>query len=201
VSPSDTRWLDRDRVLTMLANGAVAILATDTVPGLHARIDRPRALARLSEIKDRPLDQSYVVLCADADDVRKLAADLSFDVRDYLDRLWPGPFSTILVAAPGLPDAVVAAAGTVAVRVPDWDPLRELLRRTGPLASTSVNRSGHEAATDLDLAAVAFPFLPVWQEAGPAGPKAPSTLVDLTGERPVVVRPGSRPLPDWSGGA
>ncbi len=118
MSRSDSRWLDRDGVLTLLANGAVAILATDTVPGLHARIDRPRALTQLSELKDRPLDQSYVVLCADAADVRSLAADLSFGVRDYLDRLWPGPFSAILVAAPGLPDAVVAANGTVAVRVP-----------------------------------------------------------------------------------
>ncbi len=201
MSPADSGWLDRDRVLALLAKGAVAILATDTVPGLHARIDRPQALARLSELKERPADQSYVILCADVVDVRGLTVDLPLDVRRYLDCLWPGPFSAILVAAPGLPEAVVAATGTVAVRVPSWEPLRDLLRRTGPLASTSANRSGRDAATDLDLAAQVFPSLPVWQEPEPSGSKEPSTLVDLTGDRPVVVRPGARPLPDWSGDA
>jgi L-threonylcarbamoyladenylate synthase len=198
VNAGAPRWLDRDRVLAVLAGAdGVAILPTDTVPGLHARIDRPRALDRLSALKQRPPDQSYVVLCADVAQARGLVADLPPPVRDYLDRLWPGPFSAVLVAAAGLPLAVVAPSGTVAVRIPGWPPLRELLRRSGPLASTSANPSGTPPATDLEAAAARFPELPLWRAAGPTGPTAPSALIDLTGDAPRVLRPGPQAPPSW----
>ena len=193
------RWLGPDEVLAELARpDGVVILPTDTVPGLHARIDRPRALERLGALKGRRPDQPFLVLCSDLGEVGELAGELAPRLRDYLDHLWPGPFTVIVAARDGLAAAVRAPAGTVAVRVPAWEPLRELLRRCGPLASTSANAGGDPPAVTVQAALAAFPELAAWQTAEASGAGAPSALVDLAGDGPRLLRPGPRPLPPWA---
>ncbi|HOX26658.1 MAG TPA: Sua5/YciO/YrdC/YwlC family protein [Candidatus Krumholzibacteria bacterium] len=193
---SGGRRLDRAAIAAALAAGEVVLLMTDTVPGLHARIDRPAALAAVNALKGRREDQPLLVLAASVEAAFALAAPLAPRVVAYLRACWPGPFTVILPAAAGLP-AAVAPAGAVAVRVPDWPALRELLAETGPLVSTSANR-GHElAAVDLADAADRFPELAVWAEVAPAAAGAASAIVNLTGQRPRLWRPGPRPMPDW----
>ncbi len=191
---------DLDAVLACLARpDGVAILPTDTICGLHARLDRPDALARIVDLKGRPDGKPMLVLVADAEAAGGLVADLPPDVGAYLGRLWPGPFTAVLPAAAGLPPQVVSAEGGVAIRVPDREPLRGLLRASGPLASTSANRAGVEPAAEVAAAAGAFPTLPAWgADLGAAGQA--SAVVDLRGGRPVLLRPGPMALPDWADG-
>jgi len=187
-----TRWLDQDGVLAALAaDDGVVILPTDTLPGLHARLDRPEALIRMRALKGRSAARPFLVLCADPVVVAALTAPLSPAVCSYLARLWPGPFTVILPAAGHLPGA------TVAVRVPAPVSLRELLAQSGPLASTSANRAGDDPAVDVAAAVARFPELPAWRASLPASGGLASALLDLTGAEPHAIRPGPLVLPPW----
>ena len=183
---------DQDGVLAALAaSDGVVILPTDTLPGLHARLDRPKALARLRTLKGRAEARPFLVLCADLAMATTLTASLSTAVHRFLTRIWPGPFTAILPAAGQL------SVATVAVRVPEPESLRGLLARSGPLASTSANQAGCEPALDVTAATALFPELPVWRISLPASRGLASALVDLTGERPRTLRPGPLALPTW----
>ncbi|MEZ4387666.1 MAG: L-threonylcarbamoyladenylate synthase [Candidatus Krumholzibacteriia bacterium] len=180
---------------TRLAEGAVLLLNTDTLPGLHARIDRPEALESLARLKGRATDQPLLVLVADLATAAALMAGRRWSDHRLLAACWPGPFTFIVPAATGLPSAVCSALGTVAIRIPDRPPLRRLLARTGPLASSSANRHGEAPSLGLAEARRRFADLEVWDDGAPASAGAASALVDLTGAEPRVLRPGPRPLP------
>jgi len=190
------RWLDRDGVAAALAAGEVVLLETDTLPGLHARLDRPAALAAIAERKGRAAGKPLLVLAGSLEAALALTAPLAAATRDYLTRCWPGPITAVLPAIAGLP-AAVAPKGTVAVRVPEAVALRDLLVVTGPLASTSANRSGEPPALELADAIARFPGLAVWRDLAGATAGAASALVDLTGPRPRLLRAGPRDLPAW----
>ena len=195
-SGDQARYLKTEQALSALSEGAVLLMATDTLPGLHARLDRPEALSRLSTLKQRPADKPLLVLAPDLEVARTLTATLTPAMESQLARWWPGPFTVILPAGTDLPSAVVSPRGTVAVRVPDHELLRGLLAGSGPLASTSANPAGQEPATDMVAACAMFPSLQAWAGSGCPGAFQASALVDLTGARPRILRQGPRPLPD-----
>lgn len=183
-----------DVLRRVLADGHPALLNTDTLPGLHARLDRPEALAAVQRLKGRDADKPMLVLAASPAAARELTEPLTASQVNLLESCWPGPFTFVLPARAHLPGAVVAAAGTVAVRVPRRTALLTLLVETGPLASTSANRAGAEAAVSLVSAAQTFPDLACWDDGDPAPGGEASALVDLTGPQPRVLRPGPEPL-------
>ncbi len=193
----DRAWLGSAAILARLAAGEVVLLATDTVPGLHARVDRPAALAALRALKERAADKPLLVLAASVDQAFGLVATVPPAVSAYLETCWPGPFTCVLPAAAGLPAAVIAEAGTVALRVPGWPALRELLAASGPLASSSANLAGRPAATGLEQAARDFPGLPVWSPAPLQAAGSASALLDLTGPSPRLLRAGPLAAPPW----
>ncbi len=192
-------WLDDGGALAALAQGEVVLLQTDTLPGLHARLDRPAALAAISQLKGRAPGQTLLVIAATTEDALALTGPVAPAVAAFLARCWPGPFTAILPARCDLPRAVVAGddPGTVAVRVPEPAALRRLLAASGPLASTSANRTGEAPAGDLAGAARAFPALSVWGGFRGPGLAAASAMIDLTGDGPRLLRPGPLPPPDW----
>jgi L-threonylcarbamoyladenylate synthase len=185
----------------LLDRGGVVLLPTDTLPGLHARVDRPAALARLAELKGRTEAKPLLVLAGSVAAVGRVAAPLTPRQEAYARRCWPGPFSLILTAAPGLAAAARGPGGTVAVRVPRPEALRKLLTAVGvPLASTSANRAGQAPAADLAAATALFAGL-VDGACDPGDPPAPgnsrpSTLIDLTVWPPRVLREGPQTPPD-----
>lgn len=197
--------LDQAGILARLAAGQVVLLATDTLPGLHARLDRPEALSQMSMLKGREPSKPFLVLAASLTQARLLTGSLPPPAVAFLAVCWPGPFSVVLPAAGGLPGCVVApgtdlqAAGTVAVRVPAWAALRQLLAASGPLASSSANPSGQPAAPDLDAAVRMFPSLAFWSREPEAAAGTASALVDLTGDRPCLLRCGPLPMPSPPG--
>ncbi len=181
-----------------LARGEVVLMPTDTLPGLHARVDRPGALALLNALKGRGPARPLLVLASSAAQAADVAVLPTGTAAALVARCWPGPFSFILQARDTVDALVTAGTDTVAVRVPGVAWLRELVEQAGrPVASTSVNRSGETPAIDLDGACAFAPDVAVFR--GPRQPSAPdraSAVVDLLVWPPRVLRDGPVALPD-----
>lgn len=199
--------LDTAAAAAALAGGGVLLLATDTICGLHARADRPEAIARILALKGRPPERPLLLLAASLAQALEWCAPLDAAQAATCAGAWPGPFTFLLPARGGLPVALrEAARGTVAIRVPRRNDLRRLVALAGgALASTSANRTGEPAIVGLAEALAAFPDLidGWWAGDPPASPEGgvASALVDLTVDPPRVLRPGPEPLPGAVSGA
>lgn len=167
-----------DRAAALLAEGAVVGFPTDTVYGLAATDAGVEGIYRL---KGRDRAKPLVLMAADAG---ALAGIVTIDARArrLMDRYWPGPLTLVLPAVSG---------GTVGVRVPDHALALELLRRTGPLWTTSANPSGEPESQTAAEVAERLPGLTAVVDGGPAAGSPPSTVLDLTGGVPVVLRAGA----------
>lgn len=172
--------------------GALIVLPTDTVYGIGTRPDDPDATARLFEAKGRPRDLELPVLVATRGQASEIA---TFDDRAeaLAGRFWPGALSLVLPRAERSRGWDLGEdRGTIAVRMPH-DPLAlAVLARTGPLAVTSANRSGAATpATCEELRAVFGDLVEVYLCAEEPLGDVPSTVVDLTGPEPRVLRAGA----------
>lgn len=165
-----------EEIAALLASGGVVLMPTDTIYGLHA-VYGSDAVRRVAQMKGRDESKHFVTIAASADQARTLGG---VDLPDILASIWPAPMTAILARD----------TETIAVRVPNLDWLRSLLERTGPLISTSANRSGEPSiTTPNELAQHLQNALDGIVDAGPCEGKA-SAIVDFTGERPRVVREG-----------
>ncbi len=182
----------------LAADGCV-VLPTDTVYGIGADAFSARGVTGLLAAKGRTRAMPPPVLIAHAGVLDGLADEVSEDARALARAFWPGGLTLILHAQPSLGWDLGETRGTVALRVPDDDVARALLIETGPLAVSSANRTGRPAATTADEAAAMLgESVELYLDDGPRGepgtdPVA-STIVDCTGEAPVVVRHGAIPL-------
>ncbi len=198
------RLADTEALAKVLAGGGVALLPTDTLPGLHARADCAAAVARIRQLKGQQAERSLLVLCATIEQALSLAGPLAPRAVAWARRCWPGPFTLVLPRGPGvaIAPAVSPDSATLACRVPALAPLRELVAAAGgPLVSTSANRAGQPPAPDLESAARFFGALVDAVAAGPwPGPPAAgraSALIDVTGWPPLSLREGPLPPPGW----
>ena len=187
-----TRLLhDPFEAAAVLRGGGLCAIPTETVYGLAARADDADAVARVFEAKGRPADNPLIVHLAHAADVDAVAHVTDVG-RLLLDAFAPGPLTVVLPARPGLPTAVTAGLGTVAVRVPSAPLAAAVLAETGPLVAPSANRSGRPSPTtwqaardDLDGRIDAV------LQGPPTDVGIESTVVDATGDAPLVLRPGA----------
>lgn len=172
-----------------LIGGAVVLLPTDTIYGLHAAALDETAVSRVAEIKGREETKPFIVLAASLDDLQPLGISATPDQLDALRSLWPAPLTAILPLAQ--PIAASRGLGSLAVRIPALEWLRELVARTGPLVSTSANRSGEPqvdrpAFLARDMQARLDGIVDAGVRSG-----EPSLIVDLTSEEPRIVREGT----------
>lgn len=171
-----------------IRRGEVVGVPTDTVYGLAVDPWNEVAVGRLFELKGRPRHKPVGLLAADVSQAAEIA-DLS--AAGDLLRHWPGALTLVVRPTVVIPNWVGdAALGTVGIRVPDHDLLRRLLAETGPLAVTSANRSGMPEARDDEEAKAMFgEFVAVYLPGRCPGGTA-STVVDVTGPEPKVLRAG-----------
>lgn len=181
------------RAATLLRSGKLVAFGTETVYGLGADATNPRAVATVYDAKGRPRFNPLICHYADAD---AAFSDVVANEPAYVlaRALWPGPLTVVLPRRPDSRVALLAAAGldTLAARVPAPDVVRKLLRAAArPIAAPSANRSGAVSPTTaqhvLDglggrIAAVL--------DSGPCAVGVESTVIDLAGDRPVLLRPG-----------
>jgi L-threonylcarbamoyladenylate synthase len=184
-----------DAAVQALRGGELVVLPTDTVYGLAADAFSPAAVGRLLEAKGRGRDMPTPVLVPSQRTLDGLVDVVPPSARALVDAFWPGPLTLVLLHAASLAWDLGETKGTVAVRMP-LDPVAlSVLEQTGPLAVSSANRRGQPAAADAAEAARQLgTAVEVYLDGGPSGEPVPSTIVDLTGEVPRVLRQGALSL-------
>ncbi len=184
-----------EKGISILSQGGVIAYPTDTVYGLGAGIGFPKAIERIYEVKERPLNMPLPMLVADTSQITELAESVSPLARLLIRTFLPGALTLVLPASASVPDIIIAGGETVAVRIPAHPVPVALIRGLGtPIIGTSANLSGQPSALTADE---------VYRQLGdkidfiidggqcPGGKE--STIVDITGEKPVILREGAVP--------
>jgi L-threonylcarbamoyladenylate synthase len=172
--------------------GELVVLPTDTVYGLGCDAFAPHAVSALLAAKGRGRDMPVPVLVASAQTVTGLAAEMTYELRQLTEAFWPGPLTLVVRQAASLAWDLGEAGGSVALRMPLHPVALELLSAVGPMAVSSANRSGEPAAQTVDDAQAQLgETVAVYLDGGPTAGMVPSTIVDLTGHAPRVLRVGA----------
>lgn len=176
----------------VIARGGIVAIPTDTLYGLAADPFNPEAVARVFAVKHRPPERAIPLIAADRGQVEQAFGPLPPGAARVAAQFWPGPLTLLVPAVPTLAAAVSSDAGRVGVRVPAHAVARELCRACGtPLTATSANVSGEPATSDPDDVASGLTDLDLLIDAGRTAGGAPSTIVDVDGDRVTLVRAGA----------
>jgi len=172
--------------------GELVVLPTDTVYGIGADAFDAKAVQALLDAKGRGREMPPPVLISSATTLDALATGVTDYARALVDRFWPGPLTLICNQQRSLQWDLGETRGTVAVRMPHHPLAIELLERTGPMAVSSANLTGHPAATDADQAEeMLADVVSVIIDAGPSPGGAASTIVDVRGSKGKILRHGA----------
>jgi L-threonylcarbamoyladenylate synthase len=189
-----TRILRPDEIslaAQLLLEGKLVAMPTDTVYGLGTlAFDGPTAL-KLYAAKDRPPEKAIPILIADSADLDRVALDVPPIAYRLMERFWPGALTLVVPKLPSVP-MEVSASETVAVRIPDLELARALMRLTGPLAVTSANRSaGPNPRTAQEVLAQLAGRIDAILDGGTTPGGIPSTVLDCTQAAPRILRTGA----------
>jgi L-threonylcarbamoyladenylate synthase len=181
------------RAVEVLRAGGVIALPTETVYGLAADVENPAAVARIYAIKGRPADHPLIVHVYDVAALGDYVATVTPALRRLAARFWPGPLTAIVARGPRTPRTVTGGQETVAVRVPDHPLARAILATFGgALAAPSANRFGRVSPTTAEhVRADLGDEVDLVVDGGPARVGVESTIVDLTGAVPAILRAGA----------
>ena len=176
----------------IIKNGGLVAIPTETVYGLGANGLNEDAVLKIFEAKGRPQDNPLILHIADPDQIESLCHHIPQAAYDLADAFWPGPLTMVLPARKAIPKRTTGGLDTVGVRCPDSEITREIIRASGvPIAAPSANISGKPSTTtaahvlhdhDGKIDAIV--------DGGPCRVGVESTIVDLTEERPRLLRPG-----------
>jgi L-threonylcarbamoyladenylate synthase len=183
---------DLERAAHMLRDGLTVAFPTETVYGLGANALDAEAVSQIFAAKGRPSDNPLIVHIAREQDLLPLVTHIPDQARLCMERFWPGPLTLILPCTDRVPTTVTAGLSTVGIRMPDHDTALQLIAMAGvPLAAPSANRSGRPSPTTADhvLEDLSGRIAGV-VDGGPAGVGVESTVLDVTGDKPMILRPG-----------
>jgi len=183
---------DLQRAAEILREGGLVAFPTETVYGLGARADEAGAVAKIFAAKGRPADHPLIVHLPAAEAIDAWARDVPETARRLAERFWPGPLTLILRRAPGVLDAVTGGQDTVGLRVPGNPVARGLLQAAGlGVAAPSANRFGRISPTTAEHVITELEGrVDAVVDGGPCDVGVESTIVDLSGEAPRLLRPG-----------
>jgi tRNA threonylcarbamoyl adenosine modification protein (Sua5/YciO/YrdC/YwlC family) len=177
------------RAVDALQAGDIVAYPTDTVYGMGCDLFNRKAIDRLYQLKGIDKGQKLAFLCGDLADVSKYAM-MHQHVYRALKQHLPGPYTFILEASRDVPKIVQSNRRTVGVRIPDSAVVRALILELGaPILSTTAARHGEDPSPDPHDVDALFPGLALVLDGGP-GALEPTSVVDLTGDEPVVIRRG-----------
>jgi L-threonylcarbamoyladenylate synthase len=178
--------------ISALKGGRLVVLPTDTVYGIGADAFDSDAVASLLAAKGRGRDMPVPVLVGSPRTLDGIATRLTDSARSLVEAFWPGGLTLVCAVQPTLQWDLGETRGTVAVRMPLHPVAIELLTATGPMAVSSANRSGVAPATTLDEAIEQLgDGVSVYLDGGASGEPVPSTIVDVTGDVPRLLRAGA----------
>ncbi|MBI3928140.1 MAG: threonylcarbamoyl-AMP synthase [Armatimonadetes bacterium] len=181
------------RAVDVLRSGGVVVYPTDTVYGMGCDLLNKRAVENIYQIKKIPRRKPLSFICSDLSQIAEYA-QLSNAAYNMMRRLTPGPFTFILRATRLVPKMMMTRQRTVGIRVPDNVICLQLVQALGhPLVNTSASDSMDEVVSDPDTIMEAYPQIDLMLTAGLLESE-PSTMVDFTGDEPVMVRQGKGDL-------
>jgi len=184
------------RAVALLREGQVVGLPTETVYGLAGDGLNPAALARIFEVKQRPLFDPLILHFADAAGAFDLAEQIPTAARELAQRFWPGPLTLVLRKKDFVPDLATSGLAEVALRVPAHPVAQALLRAYGgPLAAPSANRFGRISPTDAQAVHTELgEAVPLILDGGPCAVGLESTVLLISEKQPLLLRAGGIPL-------
>ncbi|MFJ4676087.1 MULTISPECIES: L-threonylcarbamoyladenylate synthase [Kitasatospora] len=177
---------------TAIRRGELVVVPTDTVYGIAADAFSPEAVAALLDAKGRGRNMPSPVLVGSPTTLHGLVTDFSEQAWELVDAFWPGGLTLVARHQPSLRWDLGETRGTVAVRMPLHPVALELLNATGPLAVSSGNKTGGPSPSTCDEAEAQLgDAVSIYLDGGTADYGTPSTIVDVTGKVPVVLRAGA----------
>ncbi len=172
--------------------GELVVLPTDTVYGVGADAFSSEAVSDLLDAKGRGRNMPTPVLIGSPNTLHGLVTDFSEMAWELVDAFWPGALTLVAKHQPSLQWDLGDTRGTVAVRMPLHPVAIELLTEVGPMAVSSANLTGHASPEDCDAAQEMLgDSVSVYLDGGPTPGIVPSSIVDVTGKVPVLLRAGA----------
>jgi L-threonylcarbamoyladenylate synthase len=195
VNPECLEERKYSRIVKTLNDGGVIVYPTDTFYGIGADCFAAAAVRRIYEIKKRDPSRPLLLVIADVDMAGRVASVLPPIFLELASRFWPGPLTLTLKASNAVPREVLGEGDSIAVRIPDLPWLRALISQAGyPLVATSANISGEREISTADEALALFRGkVDMIVDGGRTPGIRPSTVLDLTHDKPRLVREGALP--------
>jgi len=185
-----------ERAAELLRAGQLVAFPTDTVYGVGALAFNAASVAAIYVAKQRPPEKAIPILVADEADLLRVTASVPDAAHRLIAHFWPGGLTLVLPKHPDVPE-IVSADMTLAVRIPNLNLARALMRLTGPLAATSANRSGQPSPiTASDVMLQLGGRIAAVLDGGPCPGGTPSTVVNCVSSPARVVRQGAVSLAD-----
>lgn len=195
-SPTDQEVIEKGAMI--IKNGGLVAFPTETVYGLGANGLDQEAVCKIYEAKGRPSDNPMILHISSREMLEKLVRDIPKAAEDCMDMFWPGPLTMIFFKKDIIPEKVCAGLDTVAIRMPSDSFARNLIERSGvPIAAPSANTSGRPSPTKAshvleDMAGK----IDLIVDGGPTEVGIESTVLDMTVNPPMLLRPGGVTLED-----
>lgn len=182
----------------LIREGHLVAFPTETVYGLGANGLDEAAAAKIFDAKGRPQDNPLILHVSSIEEVEPLVESISHESEKLMDRFWPGPLTILFKRSSLIPDIITAGLDTVAIRMPSHPIAKELIRLSGvPIAAPSANTSGRPSPTLAShVIEDLYGKIHMIIDGGSTGVGLESTVLDLTGEVPIILRPGGVTLED-----
>ncbi|ASJ07515.1 L-threonylcarbamoyladenylate synthase [Thermococcus pacificus] len=178
-----------------ILEGKLVAFPTETVYGLGADALNEEAARRIFQAKGRPADNPLIVHIAEFEDLKRLAREIPDEARLLAERFWPGPLTMVLPRREEVPDVTTGGLDTVAVRMPAHPIALALIKASTPIAAPSANISGKPSPTLAEHVVDDFyGKIEAIIDGGETNIGVESTVIDLSSERPTLLRPGGLPL-------
>lgn len=175
-------------IADILRQGGVGVIPTDTIYGIVGSALSPKTVERIYKLRKRDSRKPFIILIPSVAALKKFGVKLDKYRKEFLREAWPGPVSVVLPAPASKYRYLHRGAGSLAFRVPASKELRKLLEKTGSLVAPSANWEGKKPARTIKEAQGFFgPDVEFYMDAGRVVGKS-STLIDLTGKEPLVLR-------------
>ncbi len=183
---------DLKHAIEVLRDGGVIAYPTETTYGLGANIYLENAVEKLYRVKGRESRNPISALISSLDELERLCGETSGFAKAVIQKFWPGPLTLVFAAGVGCPQFLKSEAGKVGIRYPDHQISRTLVKGLGaPITSTSANFSGGQPAVCAsDIEPALIDQLDLIIDAGESQIQTSSTVVDVSGDRPVLLREG-----------
>jgi L-threonylcarbamoyladenylate synthase len=192
LSTSNSTYPQLNEAAELLKNGHTVAFPTETVYGLGANALDKNAVNKIFEAKGRPSDNPLIIHISRKEQVNSLAKDISTNAIKLMETFWPGPLTIVLNKNEDIPVEVTAGLETVAIRMPDHPVALQLIEKSGvPIAAPSANLSGKVSPTNANHVFVDLNGrISGIVDGGETGVGVESTVIDCTGDVPLILRPG-----------